>query len=280
MSKINLNKISTEQRNKDTTNIDRVTTKEMLSMINNEDMKVALAVSTQIDSISRLVDEVNDKMNVGGRLVYIGAGTSGRLGVLDASEMPPTFNVPEGVVIGVIAGGDKALRHPIENAEDNREQVIEDLKAIDLNSNDVLVGIAASGRTPYVISGIEYAKSIGCTTASLSTTLDSEIGLIADIKIEPVTGPEAITGSTRMKSGTAQKLVLNMISTGVMIKQGKIIENLMVDVKPTNEKLKERSIMIVSELTDASREEIVIALENNNYSARFAVEEISKQLNT
>ncbi len=268
---IDLTKISTEQRNERTKFIDRSSIEESLSMINYEDSLVHQAVATQIPSIGKAVEAGINAIENGGRLVYIGAGTSGRLGVLDASEMPPTFNVPNNLIIGIIAGGDFALRNPIEGAEDSEEEVIKDLKEIDFNEKDVLVGIAASGRTPYVISGINYAKSLGATTVSLSTTNESEIGKIADIKIEPVTGEEAITGSTRMKSGTAQKLVLNMLSSTIMIKLGKVYENLMIDVKPANAKLKERAIKIVSELVNNEREEIIEALEASDYSPKIAI---------
>ncbi len=192
--------------------------------------------------------------------------------------MPPTFNVSDKLVVGVIAGGEKALRKPIEGAEDSKSQAIKDLKKIKLNEKDFLIGIAASGRTPYVISGIEYANKLGANTGSLSTSKDSEVGKIAKIKIEPVVGAEPITGSTRMKSGTAQKLVLNMISTGTMIKLGKVYKNWMIDVKPSNEKLIERTINIVKEITGGDREEIVEALSKCNHSSKIAVVMIMKKV--
>lgn len=277
--KVNIDKISTEDRNKNTKDIDRVSTIEMLTMINNEDAFVHKAVKSQIDVIAKVVDHGYKVIRNNGRIIYIGAGTSGRLGVLDASEMPPTYNTSNDLIIGIIAGGDIALRNPIEGAEDSLEQAIEDLKKINFSKNDFLIGITASGRTPYVISGMEFAKKIGAKVASLSTTKNSQIGKIADFKIEPITGAEVITGSTRMKSGTAQKLVLNMISTGIMVKLGKVYENLMIDVKPSNEKLIERSIKIVSELAkEFSREQIVFALKESSFSPKIAIVMLNKNL--
>ncbi len=194
--------------------------------------------------------------------------------------MPPTFNVPNNMIIGIIAGGDYALRNPIEGAEDSKTEVVEDLKKINFSKNDFLIGIAASGRTPYVIGGLEYANQLGAKTGSISTSKDSEIGKIAKYKIEPVTGPEPITGSTRMKSGTAQKLVLNMISTGVMIKLGKVYGNLMIDVKPSNEKLIERAVKIVEEVTGEKREKIIEALQECNNTPKVAIVMIIKKINS
>ena len=192
--------------------------------------------------------------------------------------MPPTFNVKNDLIIGIIASGEKALRNPIEGAEDSKKQAIKDLKKIKFNKKDFLIGIAASGRTPYVVSAIEYANEIGATSGSISTSKDSEIGKISKIKIEPVVGAEPITGSTRMKSGTAQKLVLNMISTGTMIKLGKVYKNWMIDVKASNEKLIERTINIVKEITGEEREEIIQALEKSNYSPKLSVVMIMKKV--
>lgn len=243
--KINLQSIGTELRNDNTTDIDTLSTVEMVHLINKEDQQVITAVHNVADDIAQAIDEITVVIKNGGRLVYIGAGTSGRLGVLDASEILPTFGVGEESVIGLIAGGDYALRLPIESAEDNEQLVVEDLKGIQFSDKDILCAIAASGRTPYCIGGLEYAKSIGAKTISLACVENSEIGKIADIKIETVVGQEVITGSTRMKSGTATKMVLNMLTTGAMIRLGKVYGNLMVDVKTSNKKLIERAKSIV-----------------------------------
>lgn len=240
-------------------------------MINFEDKTVAIAVEKQIDSIAKVIDAGYEILKVGGRIFYIGAGTSGRLGVLDASEMMPTFNVSNNLIIGIIAGGDHALRNPIEGAEDSNEMAILDLKKFDFNNKDFLIGVTASGRTPYVVGGLEYANSIGANTASISTSKDSEVGKIAKIKIDAITGAEVITGSTRMKSGTAQKMILNMISTGIMIKLGKVFQNWMIDVKPTNEKLIERSINMVINITGLNRQIVIKTMEKCSYSPKHAV---------
>lgn len=255
-----LSKITTEQRNPDTAAIDTLGTIEMLEAINREDAKVAPAVAEQLPHIAEAVDVIVDRIREGGRLVYIGAGTSGRLGVLDASECPPTFNTPPDLVVGLIAGGDHALRHPVEHVEDSREKGAEALRNIELSDKDMVVGIAASGRTPFVLGAIEYAKSIGATTAGISSSAESALSAAVDIPIAVITGPEVVTGSTRMKSGTAQKLVLNMLTTGAMIRLGKTYGNLMVDVQPTNEKLKVRAVKIVSEATGLTTEDAKVAL--------------------
>lgn len=254
---IDLKKVTTENRNDNTKNIDIVSTIEILKLINNEDKTVPLAVEKQLKEISEAVELTYDAIKNNGRVFYIGAGTSGRLGVLDASEMPPTFNVEPTVFIGLIAGGDVALRFPVENAEDDLDQAKLDLEKHNFSNNDVLIGIAASGRTPYVIGGLNFAKQIGAKTISLSTSSDTAISKIADVAIEVVVGAEPITGSTRMKSGTAQKLVLNMISTATMIKMGKVYENLMIDVKASNEKLIQRTINITKELTNSDDIELI-----------------------
>ncbi len=276
--KVNLNHITTEQRNLDTIEIDNVSTVEVLQMINYEDSKITDAIKKEIDNISKVVDDAYTTIKNGGKLFYIGAGTSGRLGVLDASEMPPTFNVSNDVIIGLIAGGDEALRNPIEGAEDSLTMSIDQLNENDFTANDMLIGIAASGRTPYVVSALEHANKIGAKTASISTSENSEIGKIADTKIDVVTGPEVITGSTRMKSGTAQKLVLNMISTTTMIKLGKVYKNWMIDVKPSNEKLIERAINIVIEITGEDREKVIDVLNQSNNSPKHAVLMIMKDI--
>lgn len=222
---------------------------DILTEINREDQKVAIAVQKTIPNIEKLVTGIVDRMQRGGRLFYVGAGTSGRLGVLDASEIPPTFGMPDTYVIGLIAGGDVALRNPVEAAEDNLEKGWEDLEKYNINNNDTLVGIAASGTTPYVIGALREARKRGILTAAISCNPNSPVAAEAEIKIEPVVGPEYVTGSTRMKAGTAQKMVLNMITTSAMIKLGRVKGNRMVNMQLTNQKLVDRGTrMIVEEL--------------------------------
>ncbi|MCU9592912.1 N-acetylmuramic acid 6-phosphate etherase [Caldibacillus thermolactis] len=244
-----LEKLTTELRNPKSMELDNKSIKEVLLLMNEEDATVPLAVKKEIDNIESVVKGVVKAFKNGGRLIYVGAGTSGRLGILDASECPPTFGVEPTLVQGLIAGGEKAILKAIEGAEDDEESGQLDLKAISINEKDVVVGIAASGRTPYVIGALKYANEVGATTASISNNKHSVIGKIAQIAIEVETGPEVLTGSTRLKAGTAQKLVLNMISTASMIGIGKVYENLMVDVQPTNKKLVERSKRIIMEAT-------------------------------
>ena len=251
---VNLEGIATEKRNISTLLIDELSTIDMLTLINNEDKTVPLAIEKILPDIAMAVDLITKQLQSGGRLFYIGAGTSGRLGVLDAAECPPTYGVSPDLVQGIIAGGAPALLKAQEGAEDSLELCKKDLKEKDFSQNDIMVGIAASGRTPYVIGGLEYAKSIGAPTISIACSPKSEIAKLADIPLTVVTGPEVITGSTRMKAGTAQKLVLNMLSTGTMIKLGKVYSNLMVDLMATNRKLEERSIRIVMEATGENRE--------------------------
>ena len=271
MSEVDLSRLSTEQRNPNTRNIDKLDTLSMLKLINDEDKKTALAVEAELPNIAKAVDVITSKLQSGGRLLYIGAGTSGRLGVLDASECPPTFGVSPHMVQGLIAGGAKALISSIEGAEDNKSRAISDLKERNLNTSDVLVGIAASGRTPYVISALEYANSIGAVTVAISCVSHSQIAEVASIAITPITGAEVITGSTRLKAGTATKMVLNMLTTATMVKLGKVYSNLMVDVQATNEKLKARAIRIVMEALGCSEEEAIDALEKSNHSAKSAI---------
>lgn len=235
----------TEQENPKTANIDQVSTLETLRLINDEDKLVAPAVEEVLPTVSSVVDEIVKRLQNGGRLFYVGTGTSGRLGVLDASEIPPTYGVSYDLVQGIIAGGYEALYKATEASEDNKDQGIEDLKARGVNERDAVVGIAASGRTPYTIGAVEYAKSIGCFTACIVCNPESAITKAVDIAVVPVVGPEAITGSTRMKAGTAQKLVLNMISTSAMIRLGYVKGNRMTNMKSANEKLKDRSIRIL-----------------------------------
>ncbi|MHA6692618.1 N-acetylmuramic acid 6-phosphate etherase [Devosia sp. A449] len=261
-----LGDLVSEARNPQTTQIDLMSTQQILAAMNAEDTRVPEAVNAVLPNIAAAVDRIVDAFKAGGRLIYMGAGTSGRLGVLDASECPPTFGVPEGMVIGLIAGGDTALRHPIEGAEDDRDEGRRDLEAINVSAKDVVVGIAVSGRTPYVIGGLDHAKSVGAVTVALSCNPDSVIARLADIAISPVVGPEALSGSTRLKSGTAQKLVLNMLTTASMIRIGKSYENLMVDLSVSNEKLAARATRIVVEATGCSSEEAerYLALSRNN----------------
>ena len=246
---MDLTKLTTETRNSKTLNLDKLSTIERLRIMNEEDQKVAKAVNKELKSISQVVDAIIDSFNQGGRLIYMGAGTSGRLGVLDAAECVPTFSVDPSMVQGLIAGGMKAMTIAVEGAEDSKELGVEDLKEIKLSKKDTVVGIAASGRTPYVIGGLSYAKEIGAKTAALSCNKEAEISQYAEMAIEVESGPEVLTGSTRLKAGTAQKLVLNMISTATMIQLGKVKGNKMVDMQLTNNKLVDRGInMIMNEL--------------------------------
>lgn len=268
---INLKSLITEGRNENSMNIDTFSTLEIARTINNEDKKVATAVEKELSHIADAIDSIVNSFKMGGRLIYIGAGTSGRLGILDASECPPTYGTPPEMVIGIIAGGEKAILKAVENAEDNEKLCIEDLKKINFNKKDILVGIAASGRTPYVIGGLNYAKNLGATTVSISCNPESPMSKISDIQISPIVGPEVITGSSRMKAGTAQKLILNMLTTGSMIKMGKVYGNLMVDVEATNAKLVERQSKIVIEATGCSREEADSALSKCSRHCKTAI---------
>lgn len=264
-----LEKLATESRNPNTMNIDLMSIREILEVMNNEDQTVPLAVRNEIDHIEKAVKFAIASFENGGRLIYVGAGTSGRLGILDASECPPTFGVDPGMVIGIIAGGEKAFAKAVEGAEDDECGGKDDLKQINLSDKDTVIGIAASGRTPYVIGALNYAREIGAKTVSISNNKNSLIGKIADVAIEVETGPEVITGSTRLKAGTAQKLVLNMISTASMIRIGKVYENLMVDVQPSNKKLVDRSHRIIMEATgvDFATASKYFSLANGNVKA-------------
>lgn len=266
-----LSQMMTEQRNPRSLNIDCMTAIDIVQLINQEDLLVAKAVEKCLPHIAEAVEKIEHAFTNGGRLVYIGAGTSGRLGVLDASECPPTYGVPPEMVVGIIAGGERALRHPIEGAEDNSEQGKVDLQAVDFCEKDVLVGIAASGRTPYVIGALEYANSLGAITVSIASNAGCAMSQIADIAIETVVGAEILTGSSRMKSGTAQKLVLNMLTTASMIRIGKCYQNLMVDVQASNEKLKARAVKIVMEATDCTKETAEITLLQADNHAKVAI---------
>lgn len=244
---------ATEARNSASAEIDRLSPLQIVDVMNAEDSRVAAAVAAEKMAIARAIDGITERLQNGGRLIYQGAGTSGRLGVLDASECPPTFSVPPGLVIGVIAGGRDALTTAIEGAEDSRESGATDLQNLKLTASDVVVGIATSGRTPYVLGGIEFARKTGCLTIGFACNENSVLAGMVDIMIAPVVGPEVVTGSTRLKAGTATKLVLNMLSTGTMIRLGKTYGNLMVDLRASNEKLKDRSVRIVCEVTGLER---------------------------
>jgi N-acetylmuramic acid 6-phosphate etherase len=261
----------TEQINTKTKTIDRISTLEILKLINEEDKKVAFVVEKELKNISLTVETIVKALLVGGRLIYIGAGTSGRLAILDAAECPPTFGTSPDLVIGLIAGGEKALTQAVEGIEDDTLESVRQLKSIGLNEKDVLVGIAASGRTPYVLSAMEYAKSVQCLTVAISCTTNSKLYQLADIAITPVVGPEVISGSTRLKAGTAQKMVLNMISTAAMIRLGKVYQNLMVDVQPTNKKLIERAKKIVMRVTGVDYKKAEQVLEEAHYSTKAAI---------
>lgn len=266
-----ITKLTTEQRNPKTYNIDELSTKEIVSLINQEDQAVIKAVEVIQDDIAEAIDVIYEAIRQGGRLIYIGAGTSGRLGVLDASEWFPTYGVGSESVLGIIAGGDIALRNPVEGAEDFEEGGKEDLVNVKLTSQDVVLALASSGRTPYCIGGLKYARSIGCKTVSLANVENSEIGKHADYVLEAVTGPEVVTGSTRMKAGSAQKMILNIISTTTMIKSGKVYGNLMVDVNPSNEKLINRSYSIIMDATGVGLERSQELLELANHNVKAAI---------
>jgi len=246
---MNLATLLTESRNPLTEHIDELPTLDMLLLISDEDRKAVASVVATLPDIARAVDEIAHRFKDGGRLFYIGAGTSGRLGVLDASECPPTFSVPPSLFQGLIAGGDSALRNSSESSEDSAEQGAADLAAAGFTGQDALIGIAASGRTPYVLGALQHANPLGALTIALTCVPDSPMSTLADITISPITGPEVLTGSTRLKAGTATKLVLNMISTGVMIKSGTVYGNLMVNLAPTNEKLVDRAHRIIMAAT-------------------------------
>lgn len=252
---VDLKKIGTEQRNPNTMNIDVLSTIEIIKKINDEDKKVAYAVEAVLEDIAPLVDKIVEAFYKDGRLIYLGAGTSGRIGVVDAVECRPTYGVSDEMVQCLIAGGERAFIKAVEGAEDNKELCVNDLKNIKLTKDDVVIGIAASGRTPYVIGGLEYAKEIGAVTGCIVTSPNSVIASMVDYPISAVTGEEAITGSTRMKSGTAQKMVCNIISTTAMVKMGKVYQNLMIDVMPTNQKLVARAHNIIATATGCTKEE-------------------------
>ena len=265
--------LPTEQRNADTVKLDEVSTLEMLEMVNREDQKVALCIAKHLDKIAAAVDAAAEQFAAGGRIVYCGAGTSGRLGFMDSSECPPTFGVGKERVISLMAGGFAAISQAVEDAEDRKELGVKDLQDIAFNKKDVLVGIAASGRTPYVIGAIEYAKSLGAVTVSITCNEDPEspINSLVDYPIGIYAGPEALTGSTRMKAGTVQKLVLNMFSTGIMVKTGKVYSNLMVNVQTKNEKLVVRAKAIIREITAAPEADIDTVFEESGRDVALSI---------
>ncbi len=268
---MDINSLDTEQSNQASAHIDSASTQEIVRIINQEDHKVAPAVQKVLPQIAQAVDMIYQKMHTGGRLIYCGCGTSGRLGVLDAVECPPTYGVPPELVVGLMAGGAPAFVKAVEGAEDDRQMGEADLRAIQFSAKDALVGIAASGRTPYVLGAMDYATSLGALVIALTCCSNSEMSRCAQLTINPICGPEVITGSTRMKSGTAQKMVLNMLSTAVMIKLGKVYGNLMVDVKATNEKLVLRSIAIVRQATGASEAQASDAIRRCGGSCKTAI---------
>lgn len=275
---VELQKIATEQRNPNTTHIDTLSTLEMVRLINQEDQKVALAVAQVAPEIARAIDVITRQLSQGGRLFYAGCGTSGRLGILDAVECPPTYSTDPELVQAIIAGGYPAIFRAVEGAEDDFDLGRRDLQERGFASQDVLVGLAASGRTPYVLGAMSYARELGSAVIAVTCCPGSEVDRMADIGIAPTPGPEVITGSTRMKSGTAQKMVLNMLSTGTMIKLGKVYGNLMVDVKPSNEKLIRRCVTIVREAVGCEEDQAVSALEACGYRPKVAIVMLLKKI--
>ncbi len=261
----------TEMRNPKTTHIDKMSVSEIINIINEENMNSVNAVQNALPSIEKAIDAVVDALNNGGRLIYAGAGTSGRLAVVDASECPPTFGVDYNTVVAVMAGGDRAIRYAAEGAEDSKEESIKALNEINITKNDILMGISASGNAEYVVSAIAYAKSLGCVTISHSSNDNCRMKDVSDIHIFTDTGAEVVTGSTRMKAGNAQKMVMNMISTAAMIKTGKVYENLMINLKPTNIKLKDRMVRIVVDILHIEYDEALKLLEDNEFSIREAI---------
>lgn len=268
---MDLTKINTEKRNPASMNLDEMSALEIVTLMNAEDKKIPEGIKPELRMISEVVDKVAEAFEAGHRLFYMGAGTSGRLGVLDASECPPTFGVDKNLVVGLIAGGDTALRNAVEKAEDSEELGASDLAKHNLVSGDVVVGIAASGRTPYVIGGLNYANSLGCFSASIACTKDSAIGKVAKIAIEAVPGPEVLTGSTRLKAGTTQKMICNMITTASMIRTGKAYQNLMVDVVQSNAKLHTRAENIVIEATGVDRAEARKLIDDAHGKVKVAI---------
>ena len=268
---VDLKGMTTETRNPRTMQLDQMSELEIVTVMNEEDARVPLAIAKCLPQIAQAAAWAVEAFEQGGRLFYMGAGTSGRLGVLDAAECPPTFGVPQGMVVGLIAGGEKAFIVAVEGAEDSRELAVQDLQSHHLTAKDFVVGIAASGRTPYVLGGLDYARSVGCHTAAIACNPGSAVGKAADLAIEVNCGPEVLTGSTRLKSGTAQKLILNMISTASMVRIGKAYQNLMVDVMQTNEKLHTRAENIVMDATGVERSVARHAIDEAKGSVKTAI---------
>jgi N-acetylmuramic acid 6-phosphate etherase len=270
MSQVKIDHLTTEKRNPLTMDLDQLSAFEVVSLMNKEDAKVAYAVENQLPVIAQAVEMITNQLKLGGRVIYFGAGTSGRLGVIDASECPPTFSTTD-EFIGIIAGGDGALRKAVEGAEDSVSLGVEDLKKLCITDRDVIVGIAASGRTPYVLGGLDYAKSVGAKSVSVSCNPNSDIGKVADIAIDVEVGPEVLTGSTRLKAGTAQKMVLNMLSTASMVGFGKVYGNLMVDVNPSNLKLIERAKKIIMQAASCDLETATQVLADSGNKVKTAI---------
>jgi len=268
---MNLSKLTTEQRNQNSMNMDRMSTMEMLAMINEEDKKVALAVEKVLPNVGAAIEVIYRTLQNGGRLFYVGAGTSGRVGVIDASECPPTFMTPPDLVQTVMAGGNDAFFEAVEGSEDSEAQGKEDMQKKEISEKDVVIGITASGRTPYPIGALKYARQLGAYTVSLTCNKESEISSFADCQIEVIVGPEILTGSTRMKAATSHKMILNMISTAAMVKLGKVYENLMVDVHASNYKLKERAKRNIIEITKVSYEKAEEVLNQTNHEVKPAI---------
>ena len=268
----------TEQRNQASKNLDHMSSREIVNLMSEEDQKVPLAVSRELPNIARAVDGIVARMQAGGRLIYVGAGTSGRLGVLDASECPPTFGVSPQLVRGIIAGGKKAITQPVEGAEDSQSNGRHDLRKIGISRNDSIVGLAASGTTPYVLAAIGYARRQGALTIAVTANRKSPLARAAHIAITPDVGPEVLTGSTRLKAGTAQKMVLNMLSTATMVRLGHAYENLMIDLTKTNRKLKDRAKRILMEATGKSVSETEHALRKSDHNLRIALIMLKRQI--
>ena len=276
---VEINQLTTEKRNPNTMHLDQMSVGQVLELMNKEDQQVPKAIAEALGQIEAAVEMIIQSLKAGGRLIYFGAGTSGRLGVLDAAECVPTFGVSQDLVVGLIAGGEKAMVEAVEGAEDSLTLAEEDFKKLNLNANDTVVGIAASGRTPYVIGGLQYAQSIGAKTVSIACNQQAKISRFAQIPVEVDCGPEVLTGSTRLKAGTAQKLILNMLSTVSMIGIGKVYQNLMVDVQATNEKLAERSKRIIMAATECTYEDAARYFEAANQNVKVAIVMILTNLN-
>lgn len=268
---MDISRLTTESRNEHSSKLDTLTPEQFVEVMNNEDQKVAQFIKEENKAIANLITQVIKGLNNGGRLIYMGAGTSGRLGVLDAAECVPTFGVTSDVVVGLIAGGPTAMTVAVEGAEDDESLGEQDLKDLKINEHDTVIGIAASGRTPYVIGGLKYAQSIKVATGCVTCNRQSEVGKHADFPVQVDVGPEVLTGSTRLKAGTAQKLILNMISTGAMVGIGKVYENLMIDVKPTNKKLKQRAVNMIQEVLDCTDEESMRLFKESDEQVKVAI---------